>query len=226
MQKFDTKLVAAGVLGLATLLLAPMTALAGSTYDLTIQKSHTGNFTAGQNGTFTITVGETAQSSNGTGSDTITVTDVLPASLTFVSNTNGGDGWTCSASGQTVTCTAAPDMSPNGSTAFTLTVAVAQSAPCSVSNTATVSALGDSTVGGNNTSTDTVTVTGCASASPSPTASPTASPSPSPSPTAVTLPLAGAAGATGGPAPLAWAAVVALGTLLLGGVFVLARLRA
>jgi hypothetical protein len=42
----------------------------------------------------------------------------------------------------------------------------------------------------------------------------------------VTLPLAGAAGSTGGPVPLAWAAVVALGTLMLGGVVVLARLRA
>src|SRR6185295_423118 len=41
----------------------------------------------------------------------ITVTDTLPAGTSFVSA--AGTGWSCSASGQTVTCTSAGDLSLN-----------------------------------------------------------------------------------------------------------------
>ena len=68
--------------------------------DLSITKTHVGDFSAGTNGVYTIKV------SNGTGvgleeeDNTITVTDTLPAGLTYVSGT--GTGWSCSAAGQTV----------------------------------------------------------------------------------------------------------------------------
>jgi uncharacterized repeat protein (TIGR01451 family) len=220
MRKFDIKLIAAGVFGLAGLALAPVGALAGASYDLSIAKSHTGNFTAGQNGTFTITVSESAQSNTGTGSDTVTVTDTLPTGLTYVSSTPGSASWVCNASGQTVTCTATPDMSAGDSEAFTLTVAVASNAPATVRNSVAVSAPGDQTVGGNNAATDDVTINRPASPSPSPSAS--ASPSPSPTPTAIVLPRAGRPGS---PAPLGAAGLLAFGALLLGGVLTAARLR-
>ena len=63
--------------------------------DLTITKSHVGNFTQGQNGvTYTITV-----TNSGTGSTTaqVTVTDILPSGLTLVSFS--GAGWSCASQG-------------------------------------------------------------------------------------------------------------------------------
>ena len=68
--------------------------------DLAISKTAAGPLVAGQLGSYQITV-----SNVGTASmpGPIAVTDTLPADLTFVSAT--GTGWTCSASGQTVTCT-------------------------------------------------------------------------------------------------------------------------
>ena len=69
--------------------------------DLTIAKSHIGNFTQGQQGAqFTLAV------TNGgfvSATGTITVSDTLPSGLTFTSGT--GTAWTCMANGQLVTCT-------------------------------------------------------------------------------------------------------------------------
>ncbi len=58
--------------------------------DLTITKSHTGNFTQGQTATYTITV-----TNNGAvpTSGTVVVTDPMPAGLT--PRTGSGSGWTC-----------------------------------------------------------------------------------------------------------------------------------
>jgi uncharacterized repeat protein (TIGR01451 family) len=117
--------------------------------DVTIAKSHSGDFIVGANGgTYTIKV-----TNHGTGPTTgnITVTDTLPAGLAFVSST--GAGWACSASGQTVTCTytGAPLAATGGSSTFTLTVSVAPNAITSslaagfvATNTATVSDPNDS----------------------------------------------------------------------------------
>ncbi|MFN7220730.1 MAG: hypothetical protein ACK5UX_08840, partial [Burkholderiales bacterium] len=38
-------------------------------------------------------------------SGTVTVVDTLPVGLIYVAMGSGGTGWTCAASGQTVTCT-------------------------------------------------------------------------------------------------------------------------
>ena len=53
-----------------------------------------------------------------------TVQDTLPGGFVFVSG--GGNGWTCTASGQNVTCTSGTPIPPGGSSTFTITVSV----PC------------------------------------------------------------------------------------------------
>src|SRR4029077_1485626 len=67
--------------------------------DLTIAKSHTGNFVQGQTGaSYAITV---TNSGTAATSGTVTMTDTLPAGLTATAI--GGTGWTCTLA--TLTCT-------------------------------------------------------------------------------------------------------------------------
>ena len=101
--------------------------------DLSISKAAEGPLVSGQLGSYQITV-----SNVGTASmpGPITVTDTLPADLSFVSAT--GTGWSCSASGQTVTCTHPGPVPAGGSLPpITLTVQVAADAQ-KVENCATV----------------------------------------------------------------------------------------
>ena len=221
MRKSHLKLAAAGAMGVATMLLGPIGALAGITYDLSITKTHTGNFTAGQNGTFTITVSNSPNLSSTSG-ETVTVVDTLPTGLTFVSNTAGTGAWACNANGQTVTCTSTTAITQDNSTDFTLTVAVASNAPSSVVNSATVSALGDNTPN-NDTATDTVTITGQTSPTPTATATPTAIPTQSAAPAATAAPILPRAGGHGLPDGVSYFAVIALGLLAVGGVAAGAR---
>jgi uncharacterized repeat protein (TIGR01451 family) len=120
--------------------------------DLTLIKSHAGNFTVGVNGVYTIIVSNSVGSLSTTG--TITVSDTLPAGLGFVSAT--GPGWACGFAAPIVTCTTANVIAAGGaSSAITLTVSVAPNAAPSVLNFATVSGGGEpSTVLGNNTASD------------------------------------------------------------------------
>jgi uncharacterized repeat protein (TIGR01451 family) len=106
--------------------------------DLRVTKSAATPFAVGSNASYTINVTNGTAGGNEREDNVITVTDVLPAGLTFVAGT--GTGWACGASGQTVTCTRPPVLDP-GVTAppLTLTVAVGAAAYPSVSNTATVS---------------------------------------------------------------------------------------
>ena len=72
-----------------------------TTPDLTITKSHTGNFSVGQTGAaYTITV---SNAGHGPTSGTVTVVDTLPAGLTATAI--AGTGWTCTLG--TLTCTRA-----------------------------------------------------------------------------------------------------------------------
>ncbi len=120
--------------------------------DLSIAKTHTGTFVAGQNGAYTLTISNVGTAST---TGTITVTDPLPVGLTFVTGT--GAGWSCGAAGQNVTCTNAGPIAVGGSTAITLTVAVGAAAIPSVTNTASVSTPGDNNAA-NNTAADPTTV--------------------------------------------------------------------
>src|SRR5205814_2126914 len=83
--------------------------------DLSIAKSHTGSFTVGQNGVYTLTVSNAGPSPSGA----LTVTDTLPAGLTFVSYTALFRA--CGAVGQVVTCTNAAGLATSGSSTITLT---------------------------------------------------------------------------------------------------------
>src|SRR5207245_1508269 len=106
--------------------------------DLTITKTHTGNFTQGQTGaTYTITA-----SNSGTGptSGTVTVTDTLPSGLTATAIS--GTGWSCTLG--TLSCTRSDALAAGSSyPAITLTVNVANNAAASVTNAATVSGGGE-----------------------------------------------------------------------------------
>ena len=102
--------------------------------DLIVSKSHTGNFRVGTNAHYSIAVtNDGAQDSSGT----ITVTDTLPAGLTYVGAT--GTGWTCGAVDQDVTCTRDDALAPDATTpAIDLEVEVLPAAAASVTNTAVV----------------------------------------------------------------------------------------
>ncbi len=126
--------------------------------DFSITKSHTGNFSTGGTGSYTLTV-----TNNGpdqyTPADTVTVTDTLPAGLTYASAS--GSGWTCGAAGQVVTCTASNVTVNSGSSlpAITLNVNVGTPATNSVTNTATVSESPNLDFNSaNNTATDVTTI--------------------------------------------------------------------
>ena len=121
--------------------------------DVTVSKTHSGNFAQGQQGaTYTITV------SNIGGLATfgvVTVNDTLPAGLTAA--TMGGTGWSCTLG--TRTCTRSDALGSGASyPPITLTVNVAANAAASVNNTATVSG-GSQTYTANDTATDPTTIT-------------------------------------------------------------------
>ncbi|HVF42398.1 MAG TPA: hypothetical protein VM936_05290 [Pyrinomonadaceae bacterium] len=125
--------------------------------DVTIAKTHSGNFTQGQNGTYTLAVGNVGGAAT---SGTVTVSDTLPAGLSYVSAT--GTGWTCGASGQTVTCTRSDALAAGASYPnITLTVGVAPNSALSLTNTATVSGGGQTNTS-NDSSGDPTTVNGVA----------------------------------------------------------------
>jgi len=118
--------------------------------DLTIGKTHAGNFTAGQNGaTYTVTVNNTGAAAT---SGTVTVTESLPAGLSLVSMS--GTGWTCSSN----TCNRSNALTGGASyPAVTVTVNVAANAGGSLTNSVTVSGGGDGNTS-NNVATDATTI--------------------------------------------------------------------
>jgi uncharacterized repeat protein (TIGR01451 family) len=115
--------------------------------DLTISKSHSGNFTQGQTGaTYSLTV---TNSGTAATTGTVTVTDTLPSGLTATSMT--GTNWNCTQPAGP--CTRS-DVLPSGGSypSITLAVNVSGTAAASVTNTASVSGGGQT-----NTSNDVVT---------------------------------------------------------------------
>lgn len=73
--------------------------------DLTVSKSHNGNFIVGTNGVYTLTVNNLG--ARATSTSNVVVTDTLPAGLTYVSAAPVAPDttWSCGAVGQVVTCT-------------------------------------------------------------------------------------------------------------------------
>jgi uncharacterized repeat protein (TIGR01451 family) len=74
----------------------------------------------------------------------VTLTDPLPAGLTYVSSTAGTAGtWSCAVAGQTVTCTDSAPVVAGTTSSFDIKVAVSALAGTEITNTATVEAAGD-----------------------------------------------------------------------------------
>jgi uncharacterized repeat protein (TIGR01451 family) len=107
--------------------------------DLTLTKTHVGEFTQGQTGaTYTLIVSNIGGAPT---SGLVTLTDTLPVGLTATAM-SGGPSWNCSAA--TATCTRSDALVAGASyPAITLTVDVAANAPANVTNNATVSGGGE-----------------------------------------------------------------------------------
>lgn len=135
--------------------------------DLTIAKTHTGDFTQGQTGAqYTITA--TNSGTTAATSGTVTVMDTLPTGLAATSIS--GTGWNCTLA--TLTCTRSDALGASSSyPAITLVVSVATDASSSVTNVATVSGGGETDTT-NDTASDVTTVNAAATA-PSVTTQPT-----------------------------------------------------
>ena len=110
--------------------------------ELTIAISHAANFRQGDTGdTYTIIV---SNSGLAAASGTVTVTDTLPSGLTPTAPNGDFGGWSCSIVGQALNCSQGDVLAPGGSyTPITLVVSVANNAPSSVTNVATVSRGGE-----------------------------------------------------------------------------------
>ena len=114
--------------------------LAPSLPDLTISKTHAGNFTQGRTGVYSLTVNNVGEGST---TGTVTVTDALPSGL--IATDISGSGWNCSTG--TLTCTRADTLAAGNSyPVIHVTVNVANNALPSVTNTASVSGGGEVTL--------------------------------------------------------------------------------
>ncbi|WP_404786129.1 beta strand repeat-containing protein [Altericista sp. CCNU0014] len=120
--------------------------------DLGIEKTLIGSLVKGQNATYQLKVTNYGPA-NVTGA--VTVTDALPAGLSFVSGSGGG----FSCNGSPVTCTKNDGLALGGTATIDLTVAASASAPSSIENTATVSSSLTDPNSGNNSSTISNTAT-------------------------------------------------------------------
>jgi uncharacterized repeat protein (TIGR01451 family) len=121
--------------------------------DLTIAKTHSGNFAQGQIGaTYTLTASNAGSAPT---SGTVTVTDTLPAGL--IATAIGGTGWSCTLG--SLICTRSDALAAGSSyPPITLTVNVANNAAASVTNNATVSGGGEANTS-NDSASDATTIT-------------------------------------------------------------------
>ena len=120
--------------------------------------SSASDFTQGGSGAYTVMVqnnGTGGPTGDPTGTNPMTVTDVLNSAFTFASGS--GTGWSCSASGQTVTCTNDSAVADNGGAYPNLTINVNVSGTASgvIGNQVSASGAGASST---NSTTDNVTI--------------------------------------------------------------------
>ena len=117
--------------------------------DLYVVKSHTGTGTVGGAVTFTLLVGNKGPTVD---PGPVVVTDTLPVGLTYAAAS--GPGWTCTASGQVVTCTDPDGLAAGEASTISLTVNVELGAFPIAINVATVTGAGPDVDLSNNTSKD------------------------------------------------------------------------
>ncbi len=138
------------------------------TPDMTLGKSHVGNFVRGSTANYTIPVQNV--SAYGPSVGVVTVDDTLPPGLTPSSAT--GTGWSCSVASQTLSCVRSDSLAAGAYyPSITVTANVQQSAPSSVTNTAYVSGGGEVNLV-NDSATDVANVISSADLSMAETASP------------------------------------------------------
>lgn len=110
------------------------------TPDMTIGKSHVGNFTRGSTASYTVPVSNISPFGPSVG--TVDVNDTLPTGLIPTAAT--GTGWSCSVASQTASCVRGDSLAGSSSyPSITISANVAQTAPSIVTNTALVSGGGE-----------------------------------------------------------------------------------
>jgi large repetitive protein len=123
--------------------------------DLEIVKTHTGNFAAGADGVYHLSITNNGPSDS---SGPVTVTDTLPTGEAYVS-TSSADAWGCTDFAQVVTCTLSTGLLSGQVSLISLTVAVpSNEAPGSLTNVATVAGPLTDPLPSNNTSSDPTTI--------------------------------------------------------------------
>jgi uncharacterized repeat protein (TIGR01451 family) len=138
------------------------------TPDMTIAKTHIGNFTRGLNASYTLTASNV--SPFGSTSGTVLVNDTLPPGI--VPTAASGTGWACSLASQTVSCTDSTVLAAGASySPIAITASVAQTAPATVTNNAIVGGGGEVDLA-NDTATDIANVVSSADLSVTNAASP------------------------------------------------------
>ncbi|MFY9259062.1 MAG: SdrD B-like domain-containing protein [Gallionella sp.] len=130
--------------------------------DLILSKTHVGNFTQGFSGIFNFVVSNIGLTST---VGLVTVSDTLPTGLIFDPATSGGNGWTCSAILQVVTCSNPVVIASGASLSFPVGIIpnAAAVAASPLSNTARVSGGGEpAAYTTNNSATDPLIIVGLA----------------------------------------------------------------
>ena len=124
--------------------------------DMQVTAVASAGFATGGNATYTLTLDNNGPQG---AAGPITLTNTLPAGLTYTSVTGTGS-WTCSTLGQVATCTWAGTYNKNAPTTITIVALITSAAPASVTNVATVSYPGlDDANLTNNTASTTSAVT-------------------------------------------------------------------
>ena len=116
--------------------------------DLAIQKRHIGEFVAGDDAQYLLTVRNFGPSD----AADATITDTLPDGLTFLDS--GNADWTCSAAGQKVTCEHSAPLVDGSQSTVILNVHLDAAVNLPLENSATVSSTTDDPNLDNNTDTD------------------------------------------------------------------------
>ena len=114
-------------------------------YDLVVAKTLTTALVSGDEATYEIGVANTGL---GVAYGPITVVDEFPPGLTPTSAA-GGDGWSCTISGQTATCVYAEDLQPGHLSVITMTAQVVAAGGVTIVNSAEAFGQNPEVLGGN-----------------------------------------------------------------------------